>query len=162
MRRKFRISKFGFRISDTALLSGVPQIRNPKSEIRNRIDWLGEFFISAVAFVAIAIIFLIFIYVAREAAPLAWRTIDGISIWSPFQPPYVWQPVGGVPKFNILPLIAGTFKVTLIATASMVVVLCTVIVPVYVPAAGTAAGLTPTFSGVPPVVPLSRSISSHG
>ncbi len=115
MRRKFRISKFGFRISDTALLSGVPQIRNPKSEIRNRIDWLGEFFISAVAFVAIAIIFLIFIYVAREAAPLAWRTIDGISIWSPFQPPYVWQPVGGVPKFNILPLIAGTFKVTLIA-----------------------------------------------
>src|SRR5438093_226653 len=115
MRRKFRISKFGFRISDTALLSGVPQIRNPKSEIRNRIDWLGEFFISAVAFVAIAIIFLIFIYVAREAAPLAWRTIDGISIWSPFQPPYVWQPVGGVPKFNILSLIDGTFKVTLIA-----------------------------------------------
>ena len=55
-----------------------------------------------------------------------------------------------------------TVKVTLIATASMVVVLCTVIVPVYVPAAGTAAGLTPTFSGVPPVVPLSRSISSHG
>jgi len=87
----------------------------PQSAVRNRIDRLGELFISAVAFVVIAIIFLIFVYVAREAAPLAWRTIDGISIWSPFQTPYTWQPVGGVPKFNILPLIVGTLKVTLIA-----------------------------------------------
>jgi len=87
----------------------------PQSAVRNRIDRLGELFISAVAFVVIAIIFLIFIYVAREAAPLAWRTIDGISIWSPLQTPYTWQPVGGVPKFNILPLIVGTLKVTLIA-----------------------------------------------
>lgn len=83
--------------------------------IRNRIDRAGEIFISAVAFVAIAIIFLIFIYVAREAAPLLWRTIDGVSISSPFQAPYTWQPVSGVPKFNILPLIIGTLKVTLIA-----------------------------------------------
>ena len=87
----------------------------PQSAVRNRIDRLGELFISAVAFVVIAIIFLIFVYVAREAAPLAWRTIDGISIWSPFQTPYTWQPVGGVPKFNVLPLIVGTLKVTLIA-----------------------------------------------
>lgn len=83
--------------------------------IRNRIDRAGELFISAAAFVAIAIIFLIFIYVAREAAPLLWRTIDGVSISSPFQAPYTWQPVSGVPKFNILPLIIGTLKVTLIA-----------------------------------------------
>src|SRR3989442_10224769 len=65
----------------------------PQSAVRNRIDRFGELFISAVAFVVIAIIFLIFVYVAREAAPLAWRTIDGISIWSPFQTPYTWQPV---------------------------------------------------------------------
>ena len=89
--------------------------RPRQSEFRIRIDRFGEFFISAVAFIAIAIIFLIFIYVAREAAPLAWRTVDGISIWSPFQTPYMWQPVGGIPKFNVLPLVVGTFKVTLIA-----------------------------------------------
>ena len=27
----------------------------------------------------------------------------------------MWQPVGGIPKFNVLPLVVGTFKVTLIA-----------------------------------------------
>jgi phosphate transport system permease protein len=62
-----------------------------------------------------AIIFLIFIYVAREAAPLAWRTIEGITLPGTVQPPMTWQPVGGTPKFNILPLILGTLKVTLIA-----------------------------------------------
>jgi phosphate transport system permease protein len=34
---------------------------------------------------------------------------------TPFEPPYSWQPVGGTPKFSIIPLILGTFKVTLIA-----------------------------------------------
>jgi phosphate transport system permease protein len=78
-------------------------------------DRAGEFFISVVAFIAIAIIFLIFIYVAREAAPLLWRTIDGASISTPFKAPYSWQPISGVPKYNILPLITGTLKITLIA-----------------------------------------------
>jgi phosphate transport system permease protein len=78
-------------------------------------DGLAEKVIFAIALSAISIIFLIFIYVGREAAPLAWRTIDGISLASPFQSPYVWQPVGGVPKFNVFPLILGTIKVTLIS-----------------------------------------------
>lgn len=83
--------------------------------MRKTIDRIWEIAISCIAFVAIAIIFLIFVYVAREAAPLAWSAVDGLTLWSPFQPPYTWQPVGGVPKFNIIPLILGTFKVTLIA-----------------------------------------------
>ena len=93
----------------------IPQLRPSKGNLRNRMDRAGEFFISAVAFVAITIIFLIFIYVAREAAPLLWRSVDGASISSPFQAPYTWQPISGVPKYNILPLIVGTLKITLIA-----------------------------------------------
>jgi phosphate transport system permease protein len=93
----------------------ISQRHNPGSQFRNQIDRFGEVFISSVAFIAIALIFLIFIYVAREAAPLLWRTVDGVSISSPFQAPYTWQPVSGVPKFNILPLIVGTLKVTFIA-----------------------------------------------
>ncbi len=100
---------------ETQSLFPIPQVRAPKSEIRNRLDRAGELLISGVAFVAIAIIFLIFIYVAREAAPLLWQTIDGASIASPFQAPYTWQPISGVPKFNILPLVVGTLKITLIA-----------------------------------------------
>jgi phosphate transport system permease protein len=83
--------------------------------MRKTIDRLGEFAIRGIAFIAIAIIFLIFVYVAREAAPLAWRTIEDITLSSAFQSPYSWQPVGGVPKFNILPLVLGTLKVTVIA-----------------------------------------------
>jgi phosphate transport system permease protein len=41
--------------------------------------------------------------------------VDGVSIGSPFRAPISWQPVSGVPKFNVLPLILGTFKVTIIA-----------------------------------------------
>jgi phosphate transport system permease protein len=93
----------------------IPRLQPSKGNLRNRMDRVGEFFISAVAFVAIAIIFLIFIYVAREAAPLLWRTVDGASISSPFRSPYTWQPISGVPKYNILPLIVGTLKITLIA-----------------------------------------------
>jgi phosphate transport system permease protein len=83
--------------------------------MRKTIDRIGEFAIRGIAFVAISLIFLIFVYVAREAAPLAWRSIEGITLSSAFQPPNTWQPVGGTPKFNIIPLILGTLKVTLIA-----------------------------------------------
>ncbi len=100
---------------DVQSLFPIPQFRSSRGNLRNRMDRAGELFISAVAFVAIAIIFLIFIYVGREAAPLLWRTVDGASIISPFQSPYTWQPISGVPKYNILPLIVGTLKITLIA-----------------------------------------------
>src|SRR5262245_53265167 len=82
---------------------------------RRVIDRVAELLIFGFAFVAISIIFLIFIYVAREAFPLATQSIDGVSLASPFKAPFVWQPVSGVPKYNVLPLILGTFKVTLIA-----------------------------------------------
>lgn len=91
------------------------EFSDPKIRRRRLIDRIAEKLIFSFALLAIAIIFLIFIYVAREAAPLAWSTIDGVSLGSPFQPPITWQPVSGVPKFNVLALILGTFKVTLIA-----------------------------------------------
>lgn len=82
---------------------------------RRLLDRVAEKLIFGIALLAISIICLIFVYVAREAAPLAWRSFDGLTISSPFQPPYDWQPVGGVPKVNVFPLILGTIKVTLIA-----------------------------------------------
>jgi phosphate transport system permease protein len=83
--------------------------------LRNAIDRISEIVIFAVALVAIAIIFLIFIYVGREALPLITGNSDGLSLASPFTAPYVWQPVSNVPKYNVFPLIMGTLKVTVIA-----------------------------------------------
>jgi len=82
---------------------------------RRLLDALAEKVILAFAFVAITIVLLIFVYVVREAWPLLASSVDGISVGSAFTAPFTWQPVSTSPKFNLLPLIVGTFKVTIIA-----------------------------------------------
>ena len=83
---------------------------------RRRIaDRLAERLIFVFALLAISIIFLIFIYVAREAFPLIGGTPDGANIVAPFLPPYDWQPVSTNPRYSVIPLLVGTLKVTIIA-----------------------------------------------
>src|SRR5262245_5618029 len=90
--------------------------KRPRLTASNGVKWrrvmdrLAEKLIFLFALIAISIIFLIFVYVAREAFPLIAGSPEGISLSSPFTAPFVWQPVSGVPKFNVLPLILGTFK----------------------------------------------------
>ncbi len=95
-------------------------VRKPHSGTRNLVlrrflDRFAEKMIFSFAMIAIAIIVLIFIYVGREALPLFWENSEGASVSATFSPPFTWQPVSGVPKYNVLPLLLGTFKVTLIA-----------------------------------------------
>lgn len=87
---------------------------------------LAERAIMALAFVAIAAIVLIFAFILKEALPLLWdhealREIGGLSsLFAPRQwlgydeAVYVWQPVGGTPKLNVVPLFVGTLKVTVL------------------------------------------------
>ncbi|HYG36166.1 MAG TPA: phosphate ABC transporter permease subunit PstC [Clostridia bacterium] len=45
-----------------------------------------------------------------------WRYLLKPYQWSGYsQPRYIWQPVSEVPKYNIVPLIIGSLKVTLVA-----------------------------------------------
>ncbi len=45
-----------------------------------------------------------------------WRYLLGSYQWSGYpKPSYIWQPVSQIPKFNIVPLIIGSLKVTLVA-----------------------------------------------
>ncbi len=86
----------------------------------------AERLIVALAFFAIAAIVLIFGFILKEALPLFWdheaqREIGGLSsLFLPRQWPgydeavYVWQPVGGTPKMNLVPLFVGTLKVTVL------------------------------------------------
>ncbi len=84
--------------------------------------------IQVTAWGAIAIVFLIFVFVAREAAPLFWEPasleeVGGMrkvflpqAYGTPEAPlPYVWQPISVMPKYSLLPLLLGTLKVTLVA-----------------------------------------------
>lgn len=82
---------------------------------RHFLDRAAELLILAFAAIAIAIILLIFVYVGREALPLLWENVDGASIPGAFAPPLDWQPVSSNPRYNVIPLLLGTFKITLIA-----------------------------------------------
>ncbi|MDB6058902.1 MAG: Phosphate transport system permease protein, partial [Verrucomicrobiales bacterium] len=45
-----------------------------------------------------------------------WRYILKPYQWSSYdKPEYIWQPVSAVPKYNIIPLLVGTLKATLVA-----------------------------------------------
>ncbi len=44
-----------------------------------------------------------------------WRYLLGPHQWSGYdRPEYVWQPIGSIKKYNIVPLLTGSLKVTLI------------------------------------------------
>jgi len=153
----------------------------------NPLEWLAERFIFAVSLLAILMVFLIFIFIGREALPVIlgrtntalvqetvpvekmdsmtpealrdyleltkeqysnldretlkelmqlkiesvraysdnkdakvngtdWRHLLLPYHWAGYsKPEYIWQPVSEVPKYNIIPLIIGSLKVTLVA-----------------------------------------------
>ena len=93
----------------------VSEMTNRHLKRRQFLDRTAETLIIAFASIAIAIILLIFVYVGREAMPLLWENTDGASIAATLTPPVEWQPVSVNPRYNVIPLLLGTLKVTLIA-----------------------------------------------
>jgi len=87
---------------------------------------LAEKLIAALALTAIAAVLLIFVFIAREAIPLFWEHAFAEEAklsdlvfpkqWRGYdEPVYIWQPVGNVAKYNLLPLFVGSLKVTFLA-----------------------------------------------
>jgi len=99
------------------------------TDIRHRriADAIIEKIIYASALVSITIIFLIFLFVGKEALPVftsaqvhqevtLQKMILPQNYGSPEAPVhYMWQPVSQVPKYSLMPLLLGTLKVTLMA-----------------------------------------------
>ena len=83
-------------------MRATPQLRR-----RRLADTAAERLIFVFALLAISIIFLIFLYVAREAI--------GVDLLSPFLRPFDWQPVSINPRYSVIPLLVGTLKVTFIS-----------------------------------------------
>lgn len=75
-----------------------------------------EWTLRACAFMAVASLLLIIVFVFREAAPVLFDrdTQREASVPGFFATP-LWQPVGDVPKYGIVPLLVGTLKVVLVA-----------------------------------------------
>jgi phosphate transport system permease protein len=85
-----------------------------------------ELGITLVALTGIAAVVLIFVFVAREALPLfsdpaVARETDLArmflpQVWRAGRPAaFIWQPVGDIPKYSMIPLFVGTLKVTAVA-----------------------------------------------
>jgi phosphate transport system permease protein len=97
----------------------------PLSRKPRPIERLAEFALRVVALTSIAAIVLILVFVAREALPIltseiVQREVSPRTMVAPFTQAdgsndFVWQPVSDVPKYNIVPLVLGSLKVTLIA-----------------------------------------------
>ncbi|MDD5674191.1 MAG: phosphate ABC transporter permease subunit PstC [Chitinivibrionales bacterium] len=82
-------------------------------------EWVIETSIRAIAFVSLAFIVLIFVFVLREAAPLliGKATDDSgaaVTLAKLFSSPF-WMPVSNHPTYGIAALILGSLKVTLIS-----------------------------------------------
>jgi phosphate transport system permease protein len=83
-----------------------------------------EGLIRAVALLSIAAVLLILLFVGKEALPLLYSADvhKEVTLGSMFAPAkeaaesaWMWQPVSDVPKYNVMPLIVGSLKVTLVA-----------------------------------------------
>jgi phosphate transport system permease protein len=85
-----------------------------------------EALVTTVALAGIAAVVLIFVFVAREALPLfrdpeVAKEVDLGRMFLPQvyrqgRPPgFVWQPVGSIPKYSMIPLFVGTLKVTFVS-----------------------------------------------
>ena len=96
----------------------VPDRRAPSStRARQRVrETLIEWALRACAFSAVAGLVLIVVFVFREAWPiLADAETQKESSLAGFFATPLWQPVGEVPKYGLMPLLTGTVKVVLIA-----------------------------------------------
>jgi phosphate transport system permease protein len=72
--------------------------------------------ITIIASIAILSVILIFVFVAKESLPVLFNPeIKKEANLRLFFFTRDWQPVGEHPKYSFLPLIVGTFKVTLVA-----------------------------------------------
>ena len=89
-------------------------------------DRIARIVIKGSAFLAILSLILIFVFIGKEALPIFTsaeiREEANIDILFMPQPAregaateHTWQPVSELPKYSLLPLLAGTLKVTIIA-----------------------------------------------
>jgi phosphate transport system permease protein len=97
--------------------SPLPSDGNDQSNLRfrRRLDSWAEIAIFGISLAAISLIFLIFIYITREAWPLIVGAAREASLGGVLGMPFEWQPVSTSPRFSVMPLLVGTIKVTLVA-----------------------------------------------
>jgi phosphate transport system permease protein len=81
------------------------------------VEFLGEKIITACAFSAIVVIFLIFIFIFKESLPIFTNhdVRQEATVGKMFLEHDKWRPTSDPPQYSMWPLLIGTIKVTLVA-----------------------------------------------
>ncbi|HKQ69306.1 MAG TPA: phosphate ABC transporter permease subunit PstC [Polyangiaceae bacterium] len=108
--------------------AGIPTaevVVSPLARKPRRIERAAELLLRVVALTSIASVILILAFVAREAIPiltneLVRREVTPAGMITPNiladgTEQYTWQPVSEIPKYNLVPLVVGSLKVTILA-----------------------------------------------
>jgi len=107
----------------TSSTRGAREVAATRS-LRRQSRWveaIAESLVKFVALTSIAAVILILVFVGKEALPVltsaaVHREVTLGALFAPYEHAgYMWQPVSDVPKYNIVPLFAGTLKVTVVA-----------------------------------------------
>lgn len=109
-------------MSDQAFALAPTRVSRRRRLTERVVEWL----ITAVGLSGIALVALIFVFVAKEALPLffgadanAFETLGAMflpQVVREGRPPvFSWQPVSSVPKLSMVPLFVGTLKTTAVA-----------------------------------------------
>ena len=94
------------------------------TSLARRSNWterLAEGVVKGVALLSIAAVVLILVFVLKDALPVLFDPAvrEEVTVSSLFAPHagsgYMWQPVSDDPKYNIVPLLVGTLKVSAIS-----------------------------------------------
>jgi phosphate transport system permease protein len=104
-------------------MAGLPRSTRARGVLADR---MAATLIKGSAFIAIVSLVLIFVFIGKEALPIftSAEVRQEADLHRMFMPQttraglsteYSWQPVSEVPKYSLLPLLAGTLKVTIIA-----------------------------------------------
>ncbi|MFO7156034.1 MAG: phosphate ABC transporter permease subunit PstC [Pseudomonadota bacterium] len=116
----------GLETASSRAVAATPDPAGSRLRRRKAIDRAARWIITLIASTAIAAVALIFLFLAREAFPILTSAAvhEEVTLgkmifpqpWREGEPAYyAWQPVSKVPKYSLLPLLVGTFKVALIA-----------------------------------------------
>jgi phosphate transport system permease protein len=112
-------------LSSGSEIAGFPVMQSIRSGALS--DRIARTVITGSALLAILSLILIFIFIGKEALPIFTsneirQEVDLAKLFMPqsahegAEGEHTWQPVSERPKYSLLPLLAGTFKVTIIAT----------------------------------------------
>jgi phosphate transport system permease protein len=88
---------------------------------RRLFERMAETLVKLVSLASVLSVILILIFVGKEALPIltsaeVHKELTPGALFAPHATAgYMWQPVGDVPKYNIIPLFVGTLKVTVVA-----------------------------------------------